>query len=98
MKIFRLSMIAMVVIALFSACGRSGKARVLVFSKTAGFRHSSIPNGQAAIIQLGKENDFLVDTTESADWFVEDSLKNYAAVIFLNTTGDVLNHYQQAEF
>ncbi len=98
MKIFRLSLIALVIVSLFSACGRSGKARVLVFSKTAGFRHSSIPNGKAAIIQLGKENDFLVDTTESADWFVEDSLKNYSAVIFLNTTGDVLNHYQQAEF
>lgn len=98
MKIFRLALFAAAAVFIFGSCGRSGKARVLVFSKTAGFRHSSIPNGKAAIMQLAKENDFLVDTTENAEWFVEDSLKNYSAVIFLNTTGDVLNHYQQAEF
>jgi cytochrome c len=98
MKIIRLALFAAAAVFIFGSCGRSGKAKVLVFSKTAGFRHSSIPNGKAAIMQLAKENDFLVDTTENAEWFVEDSLKNYSAVIFLNTTGDVLNHYQQAEF
>ena len=40
--------------------------RVLVFSKTAGFRHSSIPNGIAAIKKLGQENGFAVDATEDA--------------------------------
>jgi cytochrome c len=93
---------AMITVSLLLAgCGsgkRSGNPRVLVFSKTAGFRHSSIPNGIAAIQKLGRENNFDVDTTENAGWFTEDSLKKYAAVIFLNSTGDVLNHYQQAEF
>jgi len=77
---------------------RSGKPRVLVFSKTAEFRHSSIPNGKAAIQKLGLENGFDVDTTENADYFNEDSLKNYAAVIFLSTTGNVLNPKQEAAF
>lgn len=40
--------------------------RVLVFSKTAGYRHSSIPNGIAAIRTLGLENGFAVDATEDA--------------------------------
>jgi Trehalose utilisation len=40
--------------------------KVLVFSKTAGFRHDSIPNGIAAIQQLGTENGFQVDATEDA--------------------------------
>lgn len=83
---------------LFTSCNRSESARILVFSKTAGFYHESIPAGQAAIMQLAKENNFKVDTTTDANWFTEDSLKHYAAVVFLNTTMDVLNHVQEAEF
>jgi len=77
---------------------RSGKPKILVFSKTAGFKHASIPNGIAAIQKLGSENGFDVDTTKNASRFSEDSLKQYAAVIFLNTTGDVLNAEQEAAF
>ncbi len=77
---------------------RSGKTRVLVFGKTAGYHHASIPNGFAAIQKLGEENSFAVDTTTNADVFVEDSLKNYATIIFLNTTGNVLNQYQEVAF
>ncbi|MEO8764399.1 MAG: ThuA domain-containing protein [Ginsengibacter sp.] len=77
---------------------KNGNPRVLLFTKTTAFRHSSIPNGIAAIIKLGQENGFQVDTTENAELFVEDSLKNYAAVIFLNTTGDVLNFKQEVAF
>ncbi|QEH43869.1 ThuA domain-containing protein [Chitinophaga sp. XS-30] len=77
---------------------RPGKPRVLVFTKTAGFRHASIPAGINAIQQLGKENGFDVDTTENAARFTEDSLQQYAAVIFLNTTGDVLDTRQEADF
>ena len=88
---------------LFSACkdettrSKSGR-RVLVFSKTAGFRHSSIPNGKTAIQKLGKANDFDVDTTEDPAVFTEDNLQKYAAVVFLNTTGNVLNTSQEAAF
>ncbi|GMA33221.1 ThuA domain-containing protein [Litorihabitans aurantiacus] len=71
---------------------------VLVFSKTAGFRHSSIPAGIAAIEQLGEENDFAVDATENAEEFTEENLANYDAVVWLSTTGDVLNDEQQAAF
>ena len=77
---------------------RSGKPKVLVFTKTMGFRHASIPAGIAAIQKLGAANGFEVDTTENADKFNEDTLQQYAAVIFLNTTGDVLNNYQEADF
>ena len=71
------------------------RPRVLVFSKTAGYRHSSIPSGKAAIQKLGRENNFDVDVTEDASYFTEDNLKKYAAIIFLNTTGDVLNNEQE---
>lgn len=72
--------------------------RVLVFTRTKGFYHQSIPTGAAAIVKLGKENNFQADTTADANYFVEDSLKHYAAVIFLNTTGNVLNGDQQVAF
>ncbi|GMV26310.1 MAG: hypothetical protein AMXMBFR58_23410 [Phycisphaerae bacterium] len=72
--------------------------RILVFSKTAGFRHDSIPDGIAAIQKLGKENGFDVDATEDAALFTEDNLGRYAAVLFLSTTGDVLDDDQQKAF
>ncbi len=97
------ALLAILVVALLASCSnkRSGKPRVLVFSKTVTFRHSSIPNGQAAIMKLGAENGFIVDTTENAAYFNEDSLKNYSAVIFLNTTDtkdSLLDHYQKNAF
>ena len=90
----------LVVLILISACSkkRSGPPKVLVFTKTAGFVHSSISEGVDAIIKLGEENNFIVDTTARADMFNEENLSQYAAVIFLNTTGDVLNDAQQLEF
>lgn len=72
--------------------------RVLVFSKTVKFHHASIPAGLAALQKLGKENNFEVDTTTDATLFTEKNLKKYDAVIFLSTTGDVLNDEQQAAF
>ncbi len=74
------------------------KQKVLVFSKTAKYHHMSIAVGVPAIMKLGKENNFDVDTTTNATLFTYDNLKQYAAVIFLNTTGDVLNDTQQGEF
>jgi cytochrome c len=72
--------------------------RVLVFSKTKGWKHTSIPFGIAAIQKLGQENNFRVDTTKNADYFNDDSLKHYQAVVFMSTTGNVLNPVQQAAF
>lgn len=74
------------------------KKRILVFSKTAGFHHSSIKVGVTAIQKLGSANKFEVDTTVDAGKFTAKNLKQYAAVVFLNTTGDVLNNEQQTAF
>ena len=61
---------------------RDGKPRVLVFSKTAGFVHASIPVGVAAIQKLGAENGFDVDTTKNADIFNDDSLEKLRRCYF----------------
>ncbi|MFC4022105.1 ThuA domain-containing protein [Micromonospora sp. GCM10011542] len=71
---------------------------VLVFSKTAGFRHDSIAVGTQAIRDLGAGNNFTVTATEDAAAFTTGNLAQYEAVVFLNTTGDVLNASQQTAF
>jgi cytochrome c len=73
-------------------------AQVLVFSKTAGFRHDSIPTGQAALRDLAQKQGFSVTVTEDASVFTDDNLKTYDAVVFLNTTGDILDEQQQTAF
>ncbi|NND79306.1 MAG: ThuA domain-containing protein, partial [Maribacter sp.] len=77
---------------------REGSPKVLVFSKTMGFKHASIPKGIEAIQKLGVENGFEVDTTKNASQFTDDNLKHYSAIVFLSTTGNVLDHYQEAAF
>ncbi|MFI6233882.1 ThuA domain-containing protein [Micromonospora sp. NPDC050784] len=71
---------------------------VLVFSKTAGFRHDAIPVGIQTIRDLGAANNFTVTATEDAAAFTTSNLNQYEAVVFLNTTGDVLNASQQTAF
>ncbi|MEV0157321.1 ThuA domain-containing protein, partial [Micromonospora sp. NPDC050686] len=71
---------------------------VLVFSKTAGFRHDAIPVGIQTVRDLGAANNFTVTATEDAAQFSTANLARFEAVIFLNTTGDVLNATQQAAF
>jgi hypothetical protein len=68
MKKLLLFLCLLIATFLFSTCSnkRSGKPRVLVFSKTAGYVHASIDTGRAAIRKLGEENGFVVDTTSDA--------------------------------
>jgi len=71
---------------------------VLVFSRTAGFRHDSIAVGTQAIRDLGAANSFTVTATEDPAAFTTSNLTRFEAVVFLNTTGDVLNAAQQTAF
>ncbi|HET8786833.1 MAG TPA: ThuA domain-containing protein, partial [Candidatus Limnocylindrales bacterium] len=87
-----------ITISVLPADDPSARFRALVFSKTAGFRHSSIPDGIAAIRQLGADENFQVDATEDASLFRDDVLSHYDTVIWLSTTGDALSDAQQAAF
>jgi type 1 glutamine amidotransferase len=72
--------------------------KILVFSATKGFRHNSIEAGKAALLKMGSEKSWNMDTTEDARVFTEANLKQYGAVLFLNTTGNVLDDEQQVAF
>jgi type 1 glutamine amidotransferase len=72
--------------------------RVLVFSRTAGYRHESIPAAVDAIRTIGVGHGFTVENTEDASTFTSANLGRFAAVVFLSTTGDILDASQQAAF
>jgi type 1 glutamine amidotransferase len=98
-------LILSILLAYFPATGRrmipqvkAQTYKVLVFSKTAGFRHDAIAVGTQAIRDLGAANGFSVTATEDATQFNDTNLAQYAAVIWLLTTGDVLDATQQAAF
>jgi cytochrome c len=91
------TVVLLIVLSIVTSC-KQRKTSILVFSKTAGFRHESIADGKRAFIALGVNLDIAVDTTEDAAMFNEKNLKRYKAVVFLNTTLDVLDPVQQADF
>ena len=70
----------------------------LLFSKTAAFRHSNIDEATTAIQALAADNNFTVTATEDSTAFTDANLEQYEVVIFLSTTGDVLNDAQQGAF
>jgi len=90
---------------LLSGCDRgsglpdpgSGPFKVLVYSRTAGFRHTSIEPGIAALGEIGSANGFAVDATEDPSVFTAANLRQYAVVLFLNTTLTVLDTEAQRQ-
>ena len=82
----------------YQSCNSTAGKELLVFSFTRGYRHASIEKGHAAIQKLGKENGFTVTISEDPKLFTDEVLKKYAAVVFLSTTGDVLDANQEAAF
>ncbi len=74
---------------------QNGEPKLLVYSKTLGFRHSNIPLGVSAIQQLGKKNGLAVEASEDSAVFTPENLARFKAVVFLSVTGDVLNEAQE---
>jgi len=72
--------------------------KALLFTKTDGFHHESILEGVSTIRMLANRHNFTVDWHENASIFNDKALENYSVVIFLNTTGNILNDEQQAAF
>ena len=80
-----------------ASSSNQNEVNVLVFSKTGGFRHESIEPGIAAVKKLGQQHGFRVEATEDATVFNEEKLKDLEVVMFLNTTGDILDADQQKQ-
>ena len=76
----------------------AGTFSVLLFSRTTGFRHDSIPAAVAALTELGSANGYAVEATEDPALFTAANLARFRVVVFLMTTGDVLDAAGQAAF
>ncbi len=93
-----ISLICLFLIMAFSVIAQNKKINVLVFSKTAGYRHNSISSGLKMMSNLAQERNWILTATENADLFTPDFLKTFDVVVFLNPTGEVLNDQQQKNF
>lgn len=72
--------------------------QLLVFTKTAGFRHSSIPDAIKAMGTLAETHSWTLAYTEDSSEFTTDNLSRFKAVVWLLTSGDVLNAKQESAF
>ncbi len=78
--------------------GQQGTQRMLLFSKTSGFRHGSIGKGLETMEALGLTVNVESTATEDAQIFNASDLSEFDLVVFLNTTGNILNDEQQEAF
>lgn len=69
---------------------------ILIFTKAEGYVHASIPAATEALSSYARERGWQADHTEQSAVFHPDTLARYRAVVFLNTTGNVLNRRQQS--
>ena len=91
------------VVLLVPLCGCSSATRdesinVLIFTHTQGFRHDSIPAGTKALHRLCFDAAYACVSTEDASFFTAENLAQFRVIVFLNTTGDILNDEQQRAF
>jgi len=72
--------------------GCSSQKNLVVFSKTSGYRHESIPNGIVALQKIGDDLGYRVIATETSS----DLIKlDYDVLVFLSPTLDVLTVEEQ---
>ena len=71
--------------------------KALLITNTAGWHHDSIEAAVPAMRQLAKLHDFdLVWPNNLATVMTDKGLADYQVIIFMLTTGDILNDEQQA--
>lgn len=77
---------------------KNGKIKVLVFSKTNSYRHESIDAGKAMLTKLARENNFEITFSEDSLIFNVKDLHQYNVIVFLNTSGDILDENEEKAF
>jgi len=70
--------------------------KILLFSRTEGYAHASIPAGIYAFTKMGeKTGAYTVVQSSDMEMFSPDKLKEFDAVLFNNTTGLKFNEEQR---
>ena len=89
--------LVLVVLGILAWIYPRSRPKVLVFTAAEAYRHASIDEGVQLISAIGDEAGFDVVITADAGMIAEEQLKDVAAVVFLNTSGDVLDNRQEAD-
>lgn len=71
---------------------------LLLFTHTAGFRHSSIEDGIALFISMAEQEGWTLHHSEDPSAFNALGLADVSCVVFLSTTGDILGEAEQSAF
>lgn len=98
MYLIRIFLIALLVVSGAFEVVAQVQKKVLIFTKTTGFRHASIPKGVHTVEHLLEQEGISYRHSENSDLFQPDSLKQFDALIFLHTTGDLFNEDQKLAF
>ncbi|MEO7309277.1 MAG: ThuA domain-containing protein [Chitinophagaceae bacterium] len=85
---------AVLIGSMLSSFASDRRLKILVFTKTVEFRHKSIPKGIETFKKLALENNWDIDYSDDASKF-DSTLFQYDVLVFLSTTGDILNDTQQ---
>lgn len=87
MKKFFLINCLFMLLAFSNSCIKKDPPGILVFTKNqpGGYIHDCIPASVDAIMKMGRENGFLVDTTSVTTSFSDEYLEKYHVVVFSNT-------------
>ena len=87
--------IAAIAAALAPSCAEAAAGRVLVLTRTEGFRHDSIPVALATVRGEARRRGLRVTHTEDATALTERRLRGLRALVFVHTTGDILDPRQE---
>lgn len=94
---FRLALFVLLLLpCIGDAFAQAAPDRVLIFSRTTGWRHDSIPVTVSTVKELANAEGMAVDHSEDAGHFTAQNLARYRVIVFANTTGDILDEAQQA--
>ena len=85
----------LVIIVLGMVQAQQSNPNILIFTKTEGFRHKSIPTGIAFMTELAQRNNWKISFSEDSNDFNDENLKQYNVLVFLNTSGDLFDENQK---
>lgn len=91
--------IKVILFALFFACTglvQAQQFKALVYTKTAGFRHQSIPNAVVALKKMGEKQVFSVHASEDPKVLSEENLMKYDVLILVSSTGTIFDEAGRA--
>src|SRR5512134_1135627 len=78
--------LAIFALCVSAAAGAAGKAHVLIYSGSTGYRHESIPAAVEAVKALSTKAGYTFDATEDPEVFTAEKLKAYKAIVFVSTS------------